>query len=212
MKNDMHPRFLKTLLLTLAVFVVTTAGFGAETSETNAAVAATTPETQSSETNAPPTPTPAMMDLAFPKKEEPLALKMMGISVGLVAVIMGCGIPLLAIWTDYRKKRELLQACHEERMAALEKGLDVPAFPRGLFGDEDEATAESKPGDGLKSGLVWLALGIGMAIWLGTQARPTFHPGISGIPLALGLAYLVYYAVKGRQVKAGGDPGRNRDV
>jgi len=31
------------------------------------------------------------------------------------------------MWLDFRKKRELFQLHHAERMAAIEKGIDLPA-------------------------------------------------------------------------------------
>ena len=121
--------------------------------------------------------------------------ELMGMSIGFVAVVMGIGIGMLAIWTEHKKRITLMQLCHQERMAALEKGLELPPFP------QEEAEAPEVPGSGLKGGLIWLALGIGLGLFLGFQEKPDIHPALSAIPVALGVAYLLYYAIVGRKLQ-----------
>src|SRR5882672_7225487 len=55
--------------------------------------------------------------------------------IPVIAIIMGCGIPLLWIYTDYRKRKDIFEMHHRERMAAIEKGIPVPPLPEGLFDD-----------------------------------------------------------------------------
>ena len=52
------------------------------------------------------------------------ASQILGVMIPIIAIVMGLGLGMLKIWTDYRKKREILQAHHAERMAAIEKGID----------------------------------------------------------------------------------------
>ena len=94
---------------------------------------------------------------------------------------------------------------HRERLAALEKGADLPAWP-------DESPSRSAFGlDSLVllSGLIWLAIGLGgmFATWLivsdpMVQRRPDAVPesiALIGVPVALiGVAHLIVYRVRKR--------------
>ena len=101
---------------------------------------------------------------------------------------------------------------HRERLAALEKGADLPAWP-----------ADDKPSVGhgigisfdhvlLLSGLIWLALGVGgMAAAFVIVSQPQIQrmqdappPEIAliGIPVALvGLAHLIVYWTRRRSAR-----------
>ena len=94
---------------------------------------------------------------------------------------------------------------HRERLAALEKGADLPAWP-------DEAPSRFDFGlDSvlLLSGLIWLAIGLGgmFAAWLivsdpRVQRIPDAVPesiALIGVPVALiGVAHLIVYRVRRR--------------
>jgi hypothetical protein len=43
---------------------------------------------------------------------------------------------------------------------------------------------------------------IGLCLFLGLREKPAFHPALSAIPIALGLAYLAYYAIAGRKLES----------
>ena len=89
---------------------------------------------------------------------------------------------------------------HKERLAALDKGVDLPPWP--------EAPRPALGLDGLLllSGLIWLALGIGGMIaafaivpQLTIPDAPPRSIGLVGIPAALvGVAHLIVYLVHGR--------------
>ena len=130
--------------------------------------------------------------------------ELMGISIGFVAVVMGIGIGMLAIWCDYKKRHELIAACHQERLAALEKGFELPPFPSELMSC-DTAAKPSVPRSGLMPGLMWLAVGIGLWLFLSPNNRGFFHPSVGAIPGAIGVAYLVYYVFEGRKRLPGGN-------
>jgi hypothetical protein len=87
---------------------------------------------------------------------------------------------------------------HKERLTALEKGADLPAWPeppRASLGVRNIL---------LLSGLIWLAVGLGgmVALFaivpqlhLPEEAAPPFNIGLVGIPVALiGVAHLIVYA------------------
>jgi hypothetical protein len=124
--------------------------------------------------------------------------------IPIVAIVMGIGIGMLAIWLDYRKKRDILELHHKERMTAIERGMEVPPLPAALLQSE-RAVRHAVPGDYLRRGLLWLAVGlaIGTMLWANYDLeRATW--GL--IPIAIGLAYLIFYATDAKQRQAGG-PG-----
>jgi hypothetical protein len=109
--------------------------------------------------------------------------------IPISAIIMGIGIAMLGMWLDYRKKREIYALHHQERMAAIEKGLDVPPLPPELFQRGGRTSA-----DYLRRGLVLLLLGaaVMMALFL-ENTRGAWY-GL--IPAAAGLANLIFYVLQ----------------
>ena len=41
----------------------------------------------------------------------------------------GIGIGMLGLWTDHKRKSQMLEQMHKERMAAIEKGIELPPMP-----------------------------------------------------------------------------------
>jgi hypothetical protein len=58
-----------------------------------------------------------------------------GAFIPIVAITLGIGIGSLAIWAEHKRKIELIDRLHRERMLALEKGVEPPALPAGMVGD-----------------------------------------------------------------------------
>ena len=46
---------------------------------------------------------------------------------------MGIGIGMLGMWTDHKRKSQLLEQMHRERMAAIEKGIELPPMTADPF-------------------------------------------------------------------------------
>ena len=115
--------------------------------------------------------------------------------IPILSVIMGMGIAMLAIYLGYRKRKDLLDHFHQERMAAIEKGIECPPWPDRLLGDEN--TPASPPRHLLK-GLVWLFIGLGgmVAVYVAIDHEQALW-GL--IPAGIGLAHLIYYFVEGRK-------------
>jgi hypothetical protein len=90
---------------------------------------------------------------------------------------------------------------HAERMAAIERGMEIPPLPIELI---DGRSVPKRRRTALLPGLVWFF--IGLALVIGTVAGSTSDdeiPLFAGlIPLGIGLAYLIYYFVEGRNVEA----------
>ena len=53
-----------------------------------------------------------------------------GVFIPIVAIVMGIGIGMLAIWSEHKRKSQMLEQNHRERMQAIEKGIELPAHAR----------------------------------------------------------------------------------
>jgi hypothetical protein len=122
--------------------------------------------------------------------------------VPLFGLLFSLGLPVAAVivWIslNYRKRRRLMELHHVERMAAIERGMEIPPLPIELI----DGRSRRKRRTSLLPGLVWFF--IGLAVVVGAQAMHDDEiPVISGlIPLGIGLAYLIYYFVEGRKLEA----------
>jgi Domain of unknown function (DUF6249) len=123
----------------------------------------------------------------------------LGVMVPIVAIIMGIGIGMLRLWLDYRNRRDMFQMHHAERMAAIEKGIELPPLPPQFF-QEYRRGAPSSTGS-LASGLVLVFVGAAIYFALYSAAGPDIAPwGL--VPAAIGAALLLYYALVGRKLRA----------
>lgn len=119
--------------------------------------------------------------------------------VPLVAITFGIGVPLSIpiVWIalNYRKRRRLMELHHAERMAAIERGMEVPPLPLELI------DGRSRRRSSLLPGLVWFFIGLAMTV--GSLSIGDDLPVVWGlVPLGIGIAYLIYYAVEGRHLEA----------
>jgi hypothetical protein len=102
--------------------------------------------------------------------------------IGLVAVVLTCGIPVAGLYTYYRVRK--LRT--EERLAALARGTAIPMEP------ELSQFARSR-----RAGILLVSSGLGFIIMFGLIARFSGEPetmvaGSFGVlPLAIGLGYFV---------------------
>src|ERR1700678_4050598 len=58
------------------------------------------------------------------------ALEMM---IPIIAIVLGISMGAWTIYLSYRKRREMFALYHEERMAAIEKGIELPPLPEEFF-------------------------------------------------------------------------------
>jgi hypothetical protein len=125
---------------------------------------------------------------------------MLGDLVPLFGVIFAVGLPLsipiVMISLNYRNRRRLMELHHAERMAAIERGMEVPPLPLELIDGKSKKRRSS-----LLPGLVWSFIGLAMVA--GSLSIGDDLPVVFGlVPLGIGIAYLIYYAVEGRQLEA----------
>ncbi|MEI7536934.1 MAG: DUF6249 domain-containing protein [Comamonadaceae bacterium] len=116
--------------------------------------------------------------------------------VPLVAIIMGIGVGMLALWLDHQKKIHIFELHHKERLMAIERGMEVPPLPAEFF--QGRSRSESSLVSNLRWGLIWLLLGLAIAAAMminGDSSRAAW--GL--IPIAIGLAQLIFYSIGRRQ-------------
>jgi len=131
--------------------------------------------------------------------------------IPIVAILMPIGI--IAVVSYFKsKEREMI---HRERMLAMEKGLQPPPEPEQSFHGRERGPRnlllESGPRNLLLRGLIFLFIGIGAFVSMNWFRMPwTDHmvgpfggfvtlPLLAFISIAVGLAYLVYYAIEGHK-------------
>jgi Domain of unknown function (DUF6249) len=116
-----------------------------------------------------------------------LLIPIITVTVGLAALIVW-----IVVW--YRRRMHEIDCRHKERMAAIEKGLELPP--------ESVPQPQQMPPRSryLLRGLIWL--GVGLALTFGGHDWLRGSMGGSGwIAVAVGAAYLIFYFLEGRKTE-----------
>jgi uncharacterized membrane protein HdeD (DUF308 family) len=101
---------------------------------------------------------------------------------------------ILGIALSYRHNRHLIDLVHEERMSALEKGLEAPPLPARASAFRSDPPASSY----LHRGLIFTLLGLSLIAAFGVNAG--VKSALWGLPVAAcGAAYLILYFVTARK-------------
>ena len=113
-----------------------------------------------------------------------MLIPILTVTVSLAALIIW-----ILVW--HRRRVHELDCRHKERMAAIEKGLDLP--PESL-----PPPAQMPPrARYLLRGLIWL--GVGLALTFAMRGVGPQVGGVGWIATAVGAAYLIFYFVEGRK-------------
>jgi len=116
-----------------------------------------------------------------------------GNMIGLVAVVLTCGIPLALIYAFYRVRK--LRT--EERLAALARGAEIPMEP------ELSQYARSR-----RAGILLVTGGVGFMTMFAVISRVVGEPetlvaaAFGILPLAVGIGYFLDAALIRRDLKA----------
>lgn len=138
-----------------------------------------------------------------PEHLVPLSPELVGVMIPLLAVILGISAGIVAIVTQSRRRVKEFEMRHKERMAAIERGLDVPVEPLGR--DDDVYGLESLERLGrlrrpkthahyLLQGMVWLGVGVAIVFAAGDLVGEGIAR-LGAVPAAVGIAYLIFYVV-----------------
>lgn len=122
--------------------------------------------------------------------------------VPIFGMLFGIGGPLAAVivWMvlSYRRRRRVVELYHAERMAAIERGMELPELPLDLI----EGGSPRRRRSALLPGLVWFFIGLALVIGSMTLHDRDEMPLFVGlVPLGVGLAYLIYYFLEGRALE-----------
>jgi hypothetical protein len=113
--------------------------------------------------------------------------------IPITAIVMGIGIGMLGLWTDHKRKAQLLEHTHKERMAAIEKGVELPPANVDPLTNRVINTV-ANPARILRNGVFMLSFGIVLYFALVTVGAS--EAAVFGlIPATIGLANLAYSAV-----------------
>src|SRR5438046_1841018 len=85
----------------------------------------------------------------------------LALTIPIIAIVMSLAIPIVAIITDFAKRRKIYELHHKERLATIEKGVELPPLPVELIG----AYPKGRPRYLLR-GLIWLFVGLGIMVVL----------------------------------------------
>ena len=118
--------------------------------------------------------------------------------IPITAIFMSLLIPIVLSIVDYRRRRDIVEAHHRERLAAIERGMEIAPLPESIY---TPMQRKRRPGWSLLAGLIWLFVGIGLFVALGAVADEGVRY-FALIPSGIGLAFLIYYFVEGRKEAA----------
>ena len=134
-----------------------------------------------------------------------------GAFIPIVAIVFGIAIGALAIWSEHKRKLELIERLHRERMLALEKGVEPPALPPAMVGQlasKPRAASRYLWPRAMRNGLMLLFGGI-VLYFAVDHAGGSEGAVFMLIPAVLGLANLIYAAVIFKQEKDDPPPKDN---
>lgn len=111
--------------------------------------------------------------------------------IPIVAIIFGIGIAAVGLVSSHQRKMQRNELRHKERLAAMEKGLELPP-------ELEEPIEDASKASGLRGGLIGVAVGIVLYFALDRVAGDDV--ALFGlIPAAVGFAQLLFYFIEGRK-------------
>jgi hypothetical protein len=117
-------------------------------------------------------------------------IEVLALFIPIIMIVLGVAIAIVWIVTSHRQKVKRSEMRHRERMAAIEKGFELPPEPV-----EPEIARKS---GGFRSGLAGLLVGI--VLYLALRALADEDVALFGlIPAAIGLANLISFFVESRK-------------
>ena len=123
-------------------------------------------------------------------------VSMLSMAIPILAVLGAFTVAIVGTYIHYRRQRELLQLHHAERMAALEKGIELPPLSPELLGSGWGRSCRN----GRSSGIVTLLVGVAITFALWTNGGGWW--GL--IIVAVGLGRVIETALGSRWARGAG--------
>jgi uncharacterized membrane protein HdeD (DUF308 family) len=119
-----------------------------------------------------------------------MEIEQMALLIPILGIVLGIAVAIVAIATSHREKQKRAELRHRERLAAIEKGLDIPP-------DADPEAGAKKVGT-LRSGLMGIFVGI--VLYFALRAAADEDVALFGlIPVAVGVANLISHFVEAKR-------------
>jgi hypothetical protein len=131
-----------------------------------------------------------------------------GVFIPIVVLLVTFGI--VSVCVENARKREVFRLHHAERMAAIEKGIELPPLPE-RFVQPASTLFEPAPARDRRTGLVLLMLGLSMMLAMWETQESGFWWGL--VPAGVGVAFLLSAVLESvSRPKGGTDPVRESAV
>ncbi|MDQ6630331.1 MAG: DUF6249 domain-containing protein [Verrucomicrobiota bacterium] len=108
-----------------------------------------------------------------------------GTAVVVIIATFGFPVVIVGLSAYFRSRKDKM--LHETLRQMIEKGVPIP--PELL--KPSESIRKDRPRSDLRSGLVLIAVGIGLMMMLSAQ-----HKGVGSIPLLIGVAFLIVWKIE----------------
>jgi hypothetical protein len=118
---------------------------------------------------------------------------MTGEFIGLVAVILTCGIPVAAMYTYYHVRKLRSQ----ERLAAMARGVEIP-----MAAELSESARSRRAGILLCAGAIGVMMAFGFIAQIEHDPEVWIPAAFAVIPLAVGIGYFLDYSLIRRDASA----------
>ena len=123
-----------------------------------------------------------------------------GMFVPVIAILGGVCFAIIRVLATHRQRLQRAEFRHKERLAAIEKGLEMPPDPP----EQEQAAVAGNGSRFLRQGLVLVLVGAVLTV---SMMQLTGVPYLFGlVPAAVGAGYLLYYFIH-RQHEAGRTAG-----
>jgi Domain of unknown function (DUF6249) len=115
---------------------------------------------------------------------DPMIEDAVGLLIAIIAIAGSMTIAIVSIWLAHKKKKLVLENIHAERMAAIEKGIDLPP-------SRVEMLISDRQNNPLRRGITLTLVGITVC----SALYYTHHEGwVWGLPItAVGVSNLIYF-------------------
>ena len=127
-----------------------------------------------------------------------MLVEIIGVMIPIILFLIIGAIVITSVYLKYRRRKEMFALYHQERMAAIEKGMDLPPMALDFLHADRSYRAPRSPRRVLLTGLVWL-FGGATAFFALQGWQEDIPSRIALIPAAIGLAMVVYYVLVGRK-------------
>ncbi len=118
---------------------------------------------------------------------------MTGEFIGLVAVILTCGIPVAGMYTYYHVRKLRSQ----ERLAAMARGVEIP-----MAAELSESARSRRAGILLCAGAIGYIVTFGLIAQIALDSDTWIAAAFGIIPLAIGIGYFLDYSLIRRDASA----------